>query len=160
MGGVVGLLIILGGLLLLYRRRQRETEEYAARDMLEHTPVPYSVEPLNLEPRSPNEKTVMLSHSTASPDVSSMHQFDPYAAVNANRPPHTHASSSASAPSAASAQPAAEPEPVVQPAMSEDRSMTADIANVPGLVDTLNRLLQRLPVGGAHGEEPPSYGEH
>jgi hypothetical protein len=41
----------------------------------------------------------------------------------------------------------------------QQRPVEEDIANVPGLVDTLNRLLQRLPVGGQqHDEPPPSYG--
>lgn len=38
-------------------------------------------------------------------------------------------------------------------------NVEADIASVPGLVDTINRLLQRLPHGGhAQDEPPPSYG--
>lgn len=34
----------------------------------------------------------------------------------------------------------------------------AVIAAVPGLVDTLDRILSRLPRGGLDGEEPPQYG--
>ena len=124
--------------------------------MLEHTAVPYLVEPVALPPRSPNEKMT----TATSAEVGVTQTFDPYALVAARpNPPAT--SSSYSGPSAAASERVLEPllAPRPEQSIEQDRSMRAEIATVPGLVDTLNRLLSRLPVGGEQGEQPPSYME-
>lgn len=73
-------------------------------------------------------------------------------------PPYGQASSQVSGSSAPQAPLLPPPGPIPGHPHIEDES-TADIAAVPGLVDTLNRLIARLPRGAVHGEEepPPMY---
>lgn len=40
----------------------------------------------------------------------------------------------------------------------DDRT-TLDLAAVPDLINQLNRIMARLPVGGVEDEAPPRYGE-
>ncbi|KAI0339315.1 hypothetical protein BDW22DRAFT_1347862 [Trametopsis cervina] len=164
--GVVGLALLVLALLFLRRRRQTQYPDHAADVM----PVPYD------GPMSEVSGSYGSPITDPSGTYASTHRYDktagslsafphlehsPMEAVP--RPTLTHASSSviesAGPEEPLSSPPALRPLPLTPEQARAQPSVSTDIANVPGLVDTLNRLLQRLPVGHGHGDEPPpSYG--
>lgn len=148
-GGVVGVLLTLATLFFC-RKRDHQTHETLARAMLEHTPVPYNVEPIAISSRRPNGK--MNPTSATILDIETQ-PHNPHAPLD-SRPAIPQAPLSHSGPSAHRMNPAS------PDANADGRIVAADINAIPGLIDTLNIMLSTLPFGSEQGEQPPSYTSH
>ena len=143
-------LIALLALFWFCTGHQREAHEIQTRTMLETTAVPYSGErTMTTIPHSPDAKSPggMGSPSMSSPTIS---DFVNVQSPAARGPPFNPAPDGAG-PSMSTLQ--VPPDPVRR------EPTPPGLATVPGLVNTLNELLSRLPRGAAHGEDPPMYGE-
>ncbi|KAI0084612.1 hypothetical protein BDY19DRAFT_1096014 [Irpex rosettiformis] len=185
-GGVAFLGILLAALFFFYRQGHTQGAQYDGPDMFETLPIPYNPrETTNSIPQSHDHYDPLSELTTSSvpyppPTTSeSRSQTDeklsssqivlsPTSELSSQpqqlRSPLSNSTSSLAGLTTTSrtiVEPAIRPLPLTpdQARAQPQQDVQADIANYPGLVDTINRLLQRLPTGAQHSDEPPpSYG--
>ena len=187
-GGVAFLGIVLAALFFFYRRRRNQGGQYDRPDLLETTVVPYHVEPTMASSSvmqfhdysAPSESIAPTSTTPYRPVATSESQSQSDEKLSSSQtvlsapsetttqppppsttsPPPSNVAQS-TIPGSTTTDSSIRPLPLPpDPAREQtQQDVQANIASYPGLVDTLNRLLQSLPRGGQHGDEPPpSYG--
>lgn len=152
-GGVVGgagALFLLLGALLFWRWRKGKSEEHRIRYIMETTTVPYT----EVQPR-PYLSAADRKESARSPPITVEPLIPPVAATATTgeiQERHRDAAITASSGSAQVQPGSTQPEPRVETVAETD-----DIDAIPGLVERLNRIRERLPPGWVIEEQPPAY---
>lgn len=172
-GGVVGGIAVLAVALviLVLRLRKRRLQEARVQQQLEQTAVPFEISPqpavtpammtqlhsasfTRLPLASSSQTNLNLSEKRMMRSATSAGASGPSSSIAAFLNANASMTSLGAGSSSGSALPS-----FVPPDVSGRVAPSAEVVIVPGLVDTLDRILARLPRGGLDGEEPPEYGE-
>ncbi|KAI0789009.1 hypothetical protein BC629DRAFT_472632 [Irpex lacteus] len=183
-GGIAFLAVVLASSFFFCRRRKSQQAQYDGPDILETAAAPYIIAP----PLASSSVTQFHNSSAPSESVVSSVPYQPVATSESRsqsdeklstvptvlsptsdlsshpqqlRSPLPTETGSVAGLTTTSASEHVRPLPLTpdQARAQPEHDVQAVIANTPGLVDTINRLLQRLPVGGTHNDEPPpQYG--